>query len=116
MWDDVWDSEENFQSLVEKSPDSILVVEDGPKIIGSVVISHHGRKVGFIYRLWIDEDYRGKGIASKLLEKVYDVLRKRGAQEATLFASSRNKKLQRFYLTRGYEIGKDEFGFMWKKL
>ena len=45
----------------------ILVLKDQGQIVGSIVASHDGRK-GWINRLAIDPDYRGRRLAARLLE------------------------------------------------
>jgi len=60
------DSKENISKQIEQPNISFLFVESEEKIVGSIIISHDGRK-GWINRVAILQEYRKLGIASLLI-------------------------------------------------
>ncbi len=74
------DSRKKIESQVFDDHVVILTLKTDPgEIIGAVVGSYDGRK-GWISRLAIDPDYRGRKLAARLMEKVEEMLADMGAQ------------------------------------
>ena len=71
------DSKENISKQIEQSNISFLFVEIEEKIVGSIIISHDGRK-GWINRVAILPEYRNLGIASYLIDDAEKRLKKMG--------------------------------------
>jgi len=71
------DSKENISKQIEQSNISFLFVEIEEKIVGSIIISHDGRK-GWINRVAILPEYRKLGIASYLIDDAEKRLKKIG--------------------------------------
>ena len=71
------DSKENISKQIEQSNISFLFVEIEEKIVGSIIISHDGRK-GWINRAAILPEYRNLGIASYLIDDAEKRLKKMG--------------------------------------
>ena len=46
-FDEVWDSEENLKSILQKEPESIIVAVDGERVIGAVYIIFFGANVAW---------------------------------------------------------------------
>lgn len=116
MFDEIWDSRNNYETKVAENPSDILVAEVDGKVVGSVLIDQMGQEMAFIYRLVVTKSYRNQGVASQLLEKVYEVLKSRGTKEVALFANSKDEKLIEFYSHKGYSKGENTYRAMWKSL
>lgn len=116
MFDEVWDSRENLASMVDKDSESVLVATDAENLIGSVVISPYGDKVAYIFRLVVQDVYRGKGIGSKLLQEAEEIVKSRGVKEVALFIDSTNDDLKDYYQNRGYQTSNKQLITMWKSL
>ena len=116
MFDEIWDSQKSYDSVISIDPDNIQVAEVDGKVVGSVMIDQMGGDLAFIYRLVVNKDYRGRGIANKLLDEVYRILRARGTKEVALFANSENEKLSKFYAKRGYAKGTNTYRTFWKSV
>lgn len=74
LFDEVWDSEDNLNSLVAKNPQSILVAEDQGKVIGNIFIIPYGKKVSYLFRLAVKKEFRKQGIASALIRKAEEIV------------------------------------------
>lgn len=116
LFDDVWDSEDNLKSMTVKNPQSILVAEDGGKVIGNIFIIHYGKKVSYLFRLAVRKEVREKGIGSALIKKAEEVIKQRGATEVGLYVDSGNLNLQDFYKKRSFKISPKTYYYMWKEL
>ncbi len=71
------DSKENISKQIEQPNISLLFVENQEQIIGSIIISHDGRK-GWINRIAILPEYRNLGIACLLIDEAEKRLKKIG--------------------------------------
>lgn len=116
MYDNNWDSEENFSSMIKFNPQSIQVAEIEEKIAGVIVIESHGKQTAFFYRLVVDEQKQKSGIGSALLQKAETLVRVTGAKEAALYVESENTKLKEYYTNRGYKSSEKTYFCMWKPL
>lgn len=116
MFDPVWDSKDNLNSMIKKNPKSILVATVGNEVIGNIIISSHGSEVSLFFRLTIRKGHRNKGVGTQLLEYAEDSANKSKVKEVGFFVDFKNKKLQEYYFKRGYQTRKKSYIFMWKKL
>ncbi len=63
-----------------------------------------GRTRGYIYAVRVREEYRNRGIGTRLMDVAEDDLRSRGFTLATLNVARNNRDAQRLYQRRGYRI------------
>ncbi len=73
------DSRDMLERQIFDDHTSIFVLRQNELIIGSVIASSDGRK-GWINRLAIDPEYRGRHLAQRLLEKAEEFLRDTGVR------------------------------------
>ena len=113
-----WDAS-HFQEVVDRSfrfpagwvlallrvlgrpPVHLYVAEDGGKIVGTTFLFFQ-RTHGYIAAVMTDPAFRGRGIASKLLERAEGACRRRKRRWAVLDVLSHNDVALRLYLKRGY--------------
>ena len=114
MFDEMWDGQTNVDSLAAEEPTNILVAEQDGKVVGSLFIDQFGADLAFIYRVVVDEKYRGQGIATSLLTAARDTLAKRGVKEVALFVNSEDDGLQDFYARQGFKKGTRSYKAMWR--
>jgi GNAT superfamily N-acetyltransferase len=86
------------------------VAEHNGKMIGYLVGAIENRppvlkvrKVGVVWDLFVEEEYRKKGVGVALLEAYYDWARGKGLTMATLQVSPPNEGAVEFYKHEGYE-------------
>lgn len=116
MFDNVWDSQENVDSLVAEEPTNVLVAEQDNNVVGSLFIDQFGAEVAFIYRVVVNQEYRGRGIATSLLKTARDALASRGVKEVALFVDADNEGLQDFYSKQGFKKGTHSYKAMWRSV
>lgn len=59
---------------------------------------------GELYGIYIDPQYTGMGIGSKLMEVAMDTLQNEGYKETTLWVLETNVKTRKFYEKKGWKI------------
>lgn len=95
------DSYENLAHQIEKEPEfNIGAYLDG-RLIGLVIASSDGRK-GWINRLAVLPEFRGRNIARNLIKRAEDALRKTGILIAACLILSDNAPSIQLFESEGY--------------
>ncbi len=111
--------EEVFENTFKRESSEIFVAEDesraflGYLFIGEGSNLMTGTSHGFIYDIFVKEEFRGKGIGTVLMEKAESFCRERGYSRIGLMVSSDNQPAIKLYTKMGF---KAEQMFMEKKL
>ena len=95
------DSKENISKQIEQSNISFLFVEIEEKIVGSIIISHDGRK-GWINRVAILQEYRKLGIASLLINDAEKRLKEIGIDIVACLIEDWNIQSLKLFDNLGY--------------
>jgi GNAT superfamily N-acetyltransferase len=82
--------------------------------IGYVVVAHgfsveFGGPDSFLDDLYIERDHRGKGLGSRVLERLGAILRARGVRAMHLQVMPGNSRARRFYARHGFARSKLAF-------
>lgn len=96
------DSRKKIERQVFDDHVVILTMKDNGKIIGAVVGSSDGRK-GWINRLAIDPDYRGRKLAERLLEKTEEALVEMGVEYFSALIEDKNFPSMSLFRRCGYD-------------
>lgn len=102
------DARDAIKKQLETFPDLFIGAFDDGRLIASVIGSDDGRK-GWINRLAVHPEYRGKGIAHTLLNEIEKRLRKRGRKIICVLVEDWNEKSITFFIKSGYVLHKDIF-------
>ncbi len=97
------DQKDIFKRKIEYDPGSIIVAEDNGRLIGTVFIVYDPW-CSFVYHLGVHPDYRGQGLASKLMDEAEGRLKARGITRPTLFVEEENEPVVDFYKKRGWFV------------
>jgi ribosomal protein S18 acetylase RimI-like enzyme len=109
------DSRERIEGQIYDDHVVILTLRtDEGKLIGSVIGSYDGRK-GWINRLAIDPDYRGRRLAARLLEKAEVMLVEMGARVIGALIEDQNFPSMAAFKFGDYE-GWDDIVYFRKEL
>ena len=84
------DSRTHVAKEMRDNPDFFIGAFDRGLLIGAVIASHDGRK-GWLNRIAVDPDYRGRGIAQALTASGEKTLRRHGIKIFGLLIHSYNK-------------------------
>ena len=87
-----------------------IILEENSKLIGVVLLTDDGRK-GWINRLAIDPEYRGKGFAKKLISFSEEYFYKKGIEVWCALIEDYNKESMNLFQSTDYVFHKDIFYF-----
>jgi ribosomal-protein-alanine N-acetyltransferase len=95
-----------FMAAYETFPEGFLVAENDGDVVGfltTVVVSLYDVK---ILSLAIDRRYQNKGLASMLMQSLFEVVRTKGIPRVILEVRLSNLRAQRLYLSLGFNLVK----------
>lgn len=97
--------QENLSNLT--NPSTTWVAAVNGTIIGFCVVGPSSDddanpETGTLYAIYIDSNYMGQRVGSKLMAKGLATLKEQGFKEATLWVLDTNTKARRFYESRGW--------------
>lgn len=97
------DPEMDIERKQNHDPDLFLVAEVGGEVVGSVMGGYDGHR-GSAYYLGVHPDYRGRGIANALINRLEKKLMARGCPKIQLSVREENDTVIDMYEKLGYEI------------
>ncbi len=97
------DNDNALRIRLRRDRDLFLVAVDGGRIVGSLICGWDGWRASMA-RLAVDPDYRGVGIAARLVQRAERGLRRRGAQRIGALVFADNTLGQRFWRAAGYSV------------
>lgn len=105
----------NLAKQLKQNPESFIGAFVGSDLLGVTIISDDGRK-GWINRLAVVPEARGKGIARRLIRHSEDLLRKRGRRLFCVQIEDYNKSSMELFEKAGYTKEDDIFYFTKREL
>lgn len=100
------DSRDGIERFLLRNPDTCFVAEREGKVTGVILAGNDGRRA-YIYHLAVDKEYRGKGIATQLVDAVVNVLKLLGVQKAALVVFKDNTEGNAFWEKMGFTVRED---------
>lgn len=83
------DSREGIERFLKRNPTTSIVAEEDGKILGGILCGHDGRR-GCFYHVCVAEEYRHRGIATKMAKTSMEALKKENINKVSLIAFRRN--------------------------
>ena len=77
------DSREGIAFFLRRNPSTSFVAHEDGKLVGAILAGHDGRR-GYIYHTVVLPEYRGRGIASALVDAAVKVLQEEGITRVCL--------------------------------
>jgi len=99
-------TEERLREIL-RSNTRIFTALDGDQIVGVVLVCSVQILVGqknWIEDLVVDQAYRGRGIASRLLDMAENAAKEGGAQDVNLTSNRARVTARQMYQKRGYQV------------
>lgn len=97
------DPEMDIERKMNHDPELFLVAEVGGEIVGSVMGGYDGHR-GSAYYLGVHPEFRGRGIANALLNRLEKKLIARGCPKINLMVREENDSVLAMYEHLGYEV------------
>lgn len=91
-------------SVIERKlaiDDLIFVAEDNKKVIAACIAGYDGHR-GWLYAVAVSQDYRRKGIGTKLIKTAIEALKVLGCIKINLQIRATNKEVAEFYQSLGF--------------
>jgi mycothiol synthase len=95
----------------QNSSEDILFAWDGDKVVGYCwTVEKYGsepstgKRMGCIFMLGVDDNYRTTGLGRRLLSEGLDLLKRRGCEVVTITVDSRNTTALNLYKSTGFSI------------
>ncbi len=119
----VWDESYPTMTEIEQdlNSDNLFVLVEGGRIAGalSVMPENEMDELGVwrvydgthseIARIVVSEDFRGRGLAGLMVERITEILRGRGKRAIHISAAKKNLPALATYKKRGFEIMGEKF-------
>lgn len=83
------DSEESIAVFLRRNPGLSFVAVEGGALAGTALCGHDGRR-GYIYHVAVKPEYRGRRIATKLVEMNLAALKSQGIDKCHVFVLEDN--------------------------
>jgi ribosomal protein S18 acetylase RimI-like enzyme len=102
--------EELFKKLFDRETHRIFVAENESQVfLGYVWVGEGsnmmtGKRHGFIYDIFVEKEFRGKGVGRTLLEKAESFCREKGYSRILLMVSVSNEVAAKLYGKMGFKI------------
>ncbi|MGN0620833.1 MAG: GNAT family N-acetyltransferase [Porcipelethomonas sp.] len=90
------DSKDGIRRFLERNPDTCFVAEENSVIVGVIIAGNDGRR-GYIYHTAVSPEFRHRGIASQLVDKVMKSLSQIGISKVALGVFERNESGNAFW-------------------
>ncbi|MDP8201874.1 MAG: GNAT family N-acetyltransferase [Candidatus Tenebribacter burtonii] len=100
------DSEENIKRQLKLKNNRFFVAEINERFAGAIIASHNGRK-GWINRLAVLPEFRGKGIAASLIKKSEDFFLSSNVKIFACLIEDWNETSMIFFHNKDYVKHKD---------
>ena len=108
-WERLFRSE--FQETVQHPDHLWLLVKDGKRAVGLLIAAIHTDSPMFRYRRWaevealyVDDNYRGKHLAQRLLDQAYRWAVARQLFRVQLYVTASNERAQAVYTNQGFTV------------
>lgn len=103
------DSKEGVSLFLKRNPSTSFVAYEDNRLVGAILCGHDGRR-GYIYHTVVLPEWRGRGIASELVDMAVEALKEEGITRVCLNVVETNEQGKAFWIRRGWEK-KDFLGF-----
>lgn len=103
------DSREGIEKYLKRNPTTCFLAEvqdgtgDAPEVVGVILTGHDGRRA-LIHHMCVHPSFRREGIASQLVQKAEEALRKEGINKIIGFVFKDNDVANSFWERQGYTL------------
>ena len=105
----VWDADlDDPDSRYKKNGGIFYIMKDGEKIIGTVALFPHSKKEIELKRMYLNPQYRGKGLGKMLIEKALAFAKDKHYKKVVLDTWERLESAQSLYRKYGFKEYKRE--------
>jgi ribosomal protein S18 acetylase RimI-like enzyme len=99
-------SDDDVREIIGSQSNRFFVAKDGDKIIGMLILVIYRKmafKISWLEDIVVDEKYRGKGIATKLINYAIENAKAEGVSSVNLTSRPERESANRLYGKLGFE-------------
>ena len=97
------DSREGIERYLNRNPNTCFAAVKDDRIIGVILTGHDGRRA-IIHHMCVHPDYRRMGIASHLVSRAEEAMKKEGIQKIFGLVFKDNEVANAFWEQQGYSL------------
>ena len=97
------DTREGIERYLKRNPNTCFAAEKDGRIIGVILTGHDGRRA-IVHHMCVHPSYRREGIASQLVAKAEEALRKEGISKIFGLVFKDNDVANAFWEKQGYTL------------
>ena len=94
---------EHLAETYQGSANAFLVAEEGDRVIGTCGVKADGPHSAILRRLFVDPEYRGRGVGHSLLNEALAFCRKKGFREAIIRTSTGMRQAIQLCSSMGFQ-------------
>lgn len=94
---------DDIKGVYQKNGSNFWIAIENCKVVGSVALINYGNKRGYLKRMYVDKEYRGSGLAKRLLDNVLIYARTSSLKQIFLGTIEGMVAANRFYKKNGFE-------------
>ena len=92
----------NIPQVYQKNKGNFWIAVDDKRVVGTVGLSDHGRQRGYLERMYVDKEYRRKGLGKKLLSYLLKFAKSNGYKKIFLSTWEGMVAANNFYIKNGF--------------
>lgn len=97
-----------FYQSYDKEKDCVWVCEDGEIIIGFLLLMHRNNDSAQLRYFYLEPEYRGIGLGSKLMRLFMDFLTEKGYKSAYLWTTNEQISAAKLYERYGFKLTEEK--------
>ena len=96
-----------YQNILVNNNTKAFVCEESNKIVGYIYCYVNNESIGILDALYVEEEYRGLGIATKLIELAIDWLKENRVKVIEISVIDKNELAKKLYAKLGFQKFKE---------
>ncbi len=101
------DERKDLAVKLKRDPELFLVAKAGGRIVGSAIGAWDGRR-GWVYHLAVHPSYQRRGVATKLLERLELLMRRKGVLKVNAVVYDWNAASLSLFKKNGFKVARDQ--------
>jgi ribosomal protein S18 acetylase RimI-like enzyme len=97
-----------FYRLYDAEKDCVWVCEEKERIVGFLLLMHRGERAAQLRYFYLEPEYRGIGLGSKLMRLFMDFLEEKGYQSAYLWTTNEQAAAASLYERYGFKLTEEK--------
>jgi len=89
--------------IYQKKKSNFWLAMENNEIVGTAALADYGKNQGYLKRMYVGKEFRGTGLAKKLLDTVLAFAREKGFEEIYLGTVPEMAAANKFYQRNGFK-------------